>query len=147
MLVCLEEVVIEPRCSPGSPGVEFIKGSSERKVEGTPEYVPTSPPMDWNTIADEVAAGPDGRDSLDKDSLEDLTMSWQYGIRWTEDRATRRNSQWEQASMYPACTFVIVIVFVFMFLLCGFMRGFEKGEARIVIELGVLKFDNRKRVG
>jgi hypothetical protein len=92
-LVSMEEVVIEPHCSPGSPGVEFIEGSSESKVEGTPKYVPTSPPMD--AVADEMAAGPDRRDSLDKDSLEDLTMSWRYGIGWTEDRVARRNLQWE----------------------------------------------------
>jgi hypothetical protein len=36
-LIPLEEVVIEPCCS---PGVEFVEGSSEGKVEGTPEYVP-----------------------------------------------------------------------------------------------------------
>jgi hypothetical protein len=53
-LIPLEEVVIEPRCSPGSPGVEFVEGSSKGKVEGsskgkvegTPEYVPTSPSVD-----------------------------------------------------------------------------------------------------
>ena len=45
-LIPLEEVVIEPRCSPGSPGVGFVEGSSEGKVEGTPEYVPTSPLVD-----------------------------------------------------------------------------------------------------
>jgi hypothetical protein len=38
--------------------------------------------------------------------------------------------------MYPAHIFVIVIVLVFV-----------KGEVRIVIELGVLKSDKRKRVG
>ena len=31
-LVPLEEVVIKPHCSPGSPGVKFVKGSSEGKV-------------------------------------------------------------------------------------------------------------------
>jgi hypothetical protein len=36
VLVPLEEVVIEPRCSPGSPGVEFVEGSSEDKVGGLP---------------------------------------------------------------------------------------------------------------
>jgi hypothetical protein len=67
------EVVIEPHCS---PGVEFVEGSSKGKVEGTPEYVPTSPSVDWNAVADEMAASPDSWDSLDEDSLEDLTMSW-----------------------------------------------------------------------
>jgi hypothetical protein len=70
------EVVIELRCSPGSPGVDFVKGSSKGKVKGTPEYVPTSPSVDWNAVTDEMAVGPDGRDSLDEDSLEDLTMYW-----------------------------------------------------------------------
>jgi hypothetical protein len=42
---------------------------------------------------------------------------------------------------------IIMIVFVFVFLLCDFVRGFEKGKVRIVIELGVLKSDERKRVG
>ena len=45
-LVSIENMVIEPSCSPGSPDTEFVKGSSECKVEGTPEYVPTSPSMD-----------------------------------------------------------------------------------------------------
>jgi hypothetical protein len=49
-LIPLEEVVIEPHCSPGSPGVELVKGSSEGKVEGTPEYVPTSPSVDWHAV-------------------------------------------------------------------------------------------------
>jgi hypothetical protein len=75
-LIPLEEVMIEPRCSLGSPGVEFVEGSSEGKVEGTPEYVPTSPLVDWNVVADEMAANPYDHDSLDKDTLEDLTMSW-----------------------------------------------------------------------
>ena len=51
-LVPVENMVIEPSCSPGSPDAEFVEGSSECKVEGTPEYVPTSPSMDWNTVAD-----------------------------------------------------------------------------------------------
>jgi hypothetical protein len=76
MLVPLEEVMIEPCCFPGSPGVEFIEGSSKGKVEGTPEYVPTSPSVDWNVVADEMAADPYDCDSLDEDTLEDLTMSW-----------------------------------------------------------------------
>jgi hypothetical protein len=80
-------------CSPGSPGVEFVKGSSEGKVKGTPKYVPTSPLVAWNAVTDEMAVGPDGQNSLDKDSLEDLTMSWQYGIGWTKDRAAHRSSQ------------------------------------------------------
>jgi hypothetical protein len=67
MLVPMEEVVIEPHCS---PGVEFVEGSSEEKMEGTPEYVPTSPSVDWIAVADEMAAGPGGRDSLDEDSLD-----------------------------------------------------------------------------
>ena len=45
-LVPVKNMVIEPSCSPGSLDAEFIKGSSECKVEGTPEYVPTSPSMD-----------------------------------------------------------------------------------------------------
>jgi hypothetical protein len=93
-LIPLEEVVIEPRCSPGSPGVEFIEGSSEGKVEGTPEYVPTSPSVDWNAIADEMAVDPYDRDSLDEDTLEDLTMSWRHGIGWSEERAAHRGSGW-----------------------------------------------------
>jgi hypothetical protein len=76
MLVPMEEQVIELCCSLSSPGVEFIEGSSEGKVEGTPKYVPTSPLVDWNAVADEMVGGPDDRDSLDKDSLDDLTMSW-----------------------------------------------------------------------
>jgi hypothetical protein len=32
-------------------------------------------------------------------------------------------------------------------MLCGFVRGFEKGKVRIVIELGMLKSDKRDRVG
>ena len=36
---------------------------------------------------------------------------------------------------------VIMIVFVFIFLSCDFVRGFEKGKVRIVVELGVLKSD------
>jgi hypothetical protein len=87
--------VIEPRCSPGSPGVEFVKGSSEGKVEGTPEYVPTSPSVDWNAVADEMAADPRDCDSLNKDTLEDLTMSWRHGIGWSEERAAHRGSGWE----------------------------------------------------
>jgi hypothetical protein len=42
---------------------------------------------------------------------------------------------------------IIIIVFVLVFLSCDFMRGFEKGKVRIVIELGVLKSDKRKRMG
>ena len=42
-LVPVKDMVIEPSCSPGSPDAEFVEGSSECKVEGTPEYVPTSP--------------------------------------------------------------------------------------------------------
>jgi hypothetical protein len=56
------------------------KGSSKGKVKGTPKYIPTSPSVDWNAVTDEMAVGPDGQDSLDEDSLEDLTMSWQWGI-------------------------------------------------------------------
>jgi hypothetical protein len=73
----------------------FIKGSSKEKVEETPEYMPTSPSVDWDVVADEMAAGPDGQDSLDEDSLEDLTMSWHQGIGWTKERAACRSSQWE----------------------------------------------------
>ena len=91
-LVPVENMVIEPSCSPGSPDAEFVEGSSECKVEGTPEYVPTSPPMDWNTVADGIAAQSDG-DSLYADSLDELTMSWRHGIGWTEERAIRRSSQ------------------------------------------------------
>jgi hypothetical protein len=94
-LVPLEEVVIEPCCSPGSPGVKFVEGSSEGKVEGTPEYVPTSPSVDWDALADEMAADPYDHNSLDKDTLEDLTMSWRHGIGWSEERAARRGSGWE----------------------------------------------------
>ena len=43
-------------------------------MEGTPEYVPTSPLVDWNAVADEIAVGPDGGDSLDEDSLDGLAM-------------------------------------------------------------------------
>ena len=94
-LVPVENMVIEPSCSPGSPEAEFVKGSSECKVEGTPEYVPTSPSMDWNAVADGIAARSDG-DSLDVDSLDELTMSWRHGIGWTEERAIRRSSRWEE---------------------------------------------------
>jgi hypothetical protein len=94
-LVPLEEVVIEPHCSPGSPGVKFVEGSSEGKVEGTPKYVPTSPSVDWNAVADEMAADPYDCNSLDEDTLEDLTMSWRHGISWSEERAARRGSGWE----------------------------------------------------
>jgi hypothetical protein len=68
----MEEMVIELHCS---PGVEFVKGSSEEKVEGIPEYLPTSPPMDWDAVTDKITVGPDEQDSLDEDSLEDLTIS------------------------------------------------------------------------
>jgi hypothetical protein len=95
VLVPMEVVVIEPCCSPGSPGVEFVEGSSKEKVKGTPEYVPTSPSVDWNAVTDEMVGGPDDRGSLGEDSLEDLTMSWQYGIGWTKDRVTCRSSGWE----------------------------------------------------
>ena len=88
-------MVIEPSCSPGSPGAEFVEGSSECKVEGTPKYVPTSPSMDWNTVADGIAVRSDG-DNLDADSLDELTMSWRHGIGWTEERAIRRSSWWEE---------------------------------------------------
>ena len=84
-LVPVENTVIEPSCSPGSPDIEFIKGSSKCKVEGTPEYIPTSPSVDWNAIADEIAVRSDG-DSLYADSLDKLTMSWKHGIGWTEER-------------------------------------------------------------
>ena len=94
-LVPVENMVIEPSCSPGSPDVEFIEGSSECKVEGTPEYVPTSPLVDWNTVADEIAAQSD-RDSLYADSLDELTMSWRHGIGWTEERAIHQSSWWEE---------------------------------------------------
>jgi hypothetical protein len=60
------EVVISLHCS---LGVEFIEGSSEGKVEGTPKYVPTSPSMDWNAIAGGMAVDPNGQDSLNGDSL------------------------------------------------------------------------------
>jgi hypothetical protein len=75
-LIPLEEFVIEPHCSLGSPGVEFVKGSSEGKVEGTPKYVPTSPSVDWSVVADEMAVNHYDHNSLDEDTLEDLTMSW-----------------------------------------------------------------------
>ena len=91
-LIPMEDVVIEPHCS---LGVEFVEGSFEVKVEGTPKYVPTSPSVDWNAVTDEMAVGPDGQDSLDKDSLEDLTMSWCWEIGWTEEKAAPRSSQWE----------------------------------------------------
>ena len=88
-------MVIEPSCSPGSPDIEFVKGSSKCKVEGTPKYVPTSPLVDWNTVADEIAVQSD-RDSLYTDSLDELTMSWRHGIGWTEERAICRSSRWEE---------------------------------------------------
>jgi hypothetical protein len=87
-------VVIELRCSLGSPGVEFVEGSSKSKVEGTPKYVPTSPSVDWNVVADEMAADPYDWDSLDEDTSEDLTMSWQHGVGWSKERATRGGSGW-----------------------------------------------------
>ena len=59
-LVPVENMVIEPSCSPGSPDIEFVEGNSKCKVEGTPEYVPTSPSMDWNAVADGIAARSDG---------------------------------------------------------------------------------------
>ena len=70
-LIPVEDMVVELHCS---PGIEFVKGSSKGKVEGTPEYVPTSPLVDWNAVADEIAVGPDGGDSLDEDSLDGLAM-------------------------------------------------------------------------
>ena len=94
-LVPVENMVIEPSCSPGSPDAESVEGSSKCKVEGTPKYVPTSPSMDWNAVADGIAARSDG-DSLDADSLDELTMSWRHGIGWTEERAIRRSSRWEE---------------------------------------------------
>ena len=94
-LVPIENMVIEPSYSPGSPDVEFIKGSSECKVEGTPEYIPISPSVDWNTVADEIAVRSD-RDSLYADSLDELTMSWRHGIGWTEERAICWSSWWEE---------------------------------------------------
>ena len=94
-LVPVENMVIKPSCSPGSPDAEFIEGSSECKVEGTPEYVPTSPSVDWNTVADGIAVQSDG-DSLYADSLDELTMSWRHGIGWTEERAIHRRLQWEE---------------------------------------------------
>jgi hypothetical protein len=66
------------------------RGVLRGKVEGTPKYVPTSPSVDWNAVADEMAADPDDHDSLDEDTLEDLTMSWRHGIGWSEERAARR---------------------------------------------------------
>ena len=42
---------------------------------------------------------------------------------------------------------IIIFMFVLIFLSCDFVRGFEEGRVRIVIELGVLKSDERKRVG
>jgi hypothetical protein len=51
--------------------------------------------VDWNAVADEMAVDPYDRDSLDEDTLEDLTMSWQHGIGWYEERAVRRGSEWE----------------------------------------------------
>jgi hypothetical protein len=86
-LIPVEDVVIEPRCSPGSPGVEFVEGSSEGKVEGTTKYVPCG--------TDEMAADPYDHDSLDKDTLEDLTLSWRHGVGWSEERAACRGSGWE----------------------------------------------------
>ena len=94
-LVSIEDMVIEPCCSPGSPDVEFVEGSSEWKVEGTPKYVLTSPSVDWNAVANEIAVQSD-RDSLYADSLDKLTMSWRHGIGWTEERAIRGSSQWEE---------------------------------------------------
>jgi hypothetical protein len=40
----------------------------------------------------------------------------------------------------------VIIVFVLVFLSCDFVKGFERGEVRIVIELGVLKSGKRHRV-
>ena len=94
-LVPVENMVIEPSCSPGSPDAEFIEGSSEHKVEGTPKYVPTSPSVDWNTVADGIAVWSDG-DSLYMDSLDELTISWRHGIGWTEERAIRQSFWWEE---------------------------------------------------
>ena len=94
-LVPIKNMVIKPSCSPGSPDAEFIEGSSECKVEGTPEYIPTSPLVDWNTVADEIAVR-SGGDSLYTDSLDQLTMSRRHGIGWTEERAIHRSSRWEE---------------------------------------------------
>ena len=94
-LVPVENMVIESSCSPGSPDAEFIEGSSKCKVEGTPKYVPTSPSVDWNAVADGIAAQSDG-DSLYADSLDELTMSWRHGIGWTEERAIHWSSRWEE---------------------------------------------------
>jgi hypothetical protein len=41
---------------------------------------------------------------------------------------------------------IIIVVFVLVFLSCDFVKGFEKGKVRIVIELGVLKSGKRQRV-
>jgi hypothetical protein len=41
---------------------------------------------------------------------------------------------------------IIIVVLVLVFLSCDFVRGFEKGKVRIIIELGVLKSGKRKRV-
>jgi hypothetical protein len=41
---------------------------------------------------------------------------------------------------------IIIVMFVLVFLSCDFVRGFEKGKVRIVIELGVLTSGKRKRV-
>jgi hypothetical protein len=91
----LEEIVIEPPCSPGSPEVEFVEGSSEGKVERTPKYVPTFLSVDWNTVADEMAADLYDHNSLNKDTLDDLTMSWRHGIGWSKERVAHRGSGWE----------------------------------------------------
>jgi hypothetical protein len=48
-------------------------------------------------------------------------------------------------NVFSSCV-IIIVVFVLVFLLCDFVRGFEKGKVRIVIELGVLKSGKRKRV-
>jgi hypothetical protein len=49
----------------------------------------------------------------------------------------------------PLCESSVIIIFivhVHLFII-HFVRGFEKGKVRTVIELGVLKSDKRKRVG
>ena len=65
------------------------------RIEGTPKYIPTSPLVDWNAIADEIAARSD-RDGLYEDPLDELTMSWRGGISWTEERAIHWSSWWEE---------------------------------------------------
>ena len=61
-------------------------------MTGTSEYMPTSP-IDWNAITDDITEGPDGCNSLEEDSLEDVTMSWQWGIGQTKERVACGSSQ------------------------------------------------------